>query len=162
MSQADYMIAKNMAKTETKGNLVSYNADADAVEVYVQVFFGYDKWKLGVLRTQLNKVQGHFRASTNAGAPEIDLDQYYAYFAFCILSGQVLPELASKDMLKLMKYDPQSVLEKSNLTSRVTKLVSSLRKAQVSSKARLITVWLTSDRKYLLDVLSLWFKEGDG
>ena len=65
-------------------------------------------------------------------------------------------------MLKLMKYDPQSVLEKSNLTSRVTKLVSSLRKAKVSSKARLIEVWSTSDRKYLLDVLSLWFKEGDG
>ena len=50
------MIAKNMAKTETKGNLVSYNSEADTVEVYVQVFFGYDKWKLGVLRTQLNKV----------------------------------------------------------------------------------------------------------
>ena len=64
----------------------------------------------------------------NAGDADIDLDQYYAYFAFCILSGQVLPELGAKDVVKLMKYDPNSVLEKSNLTSRVTKLVSTLRK----------------------------------
>ena len=45
------MIAKNMSKADTKGNLVSYNTDTDSVEVYVQVFFGYEKWKLGVLRT---------------------------------------------------------------------------------------------------------------
>ena len=40
-----------MAKAETKGQLISYNEEDDAVEVYVQVFFAYDKWKLGVLRT---------------------------------------------------------------------------------------------------------------
>ena len=49
------MIAKSMAKTETKGKLVSFNHEADQVEVYVQVFFGYEKWKLGVLRMPLKR-----------------------------------------------------------------------------------------------------------
>ena len=44
-----------MAKSETNGNLVSFNHEADEVEVYVQVFYGYDKWKLGVLRMPLIK-----------------------------------------------------------------------------------------------------------
>ena len=78
-----------MAKADTKGNLVSYNAVDDAVEVYVQVFFGYRKWKLGVLRTHLDKVRGHLNCKASASKSEaiIDEDQYYSYFAFCILSG---------------------------------------------------------------------------
>ena len=44
-----------MAKSETNGNLVSYNHEADEVEVYVQVFYGYDKWKLGVLRMPITQ-----------------------------------------------------------------------------------------------------------
>ena len=44
-----------MAKAETKGNLISFNHETDEVEVFVQVFFGYDKWKLGVLRLSLEK-----------------------------------------------------------------------------------------------------------
>ena len=35
ISQADFMIAKNMAKNETRGSLVSYDRDHDAVEVFV-------------------------------------------------------------------------------------------------------------------------------
>ena len=61
-----------------------------------------------------------------------------------------------------MKYDPHSVLEKSNLTSRVTKLVNTLRKYQISNKPELVEIWKNEDRNFLLDVLLLWFKEGQG
>ena len=45
-----------MAKQETNGELVHYNSEMDTVEVYVQVFYGRDKWKLGVLRSAVERL----------------------------------------------------------------------------------------------------------
>ena len=39
---------------ETNGHLVHFNAENDTVEVYVQVFYGGQKWKLGVLRSNID------------------------------------------------------------------------------------------------------------
>ena len=65
-------------------------------------------------------------------------DSYYALFAYCLLSGQVLTELhKNKELRKQMTYAADSVLDPSNLTSRVTVLVATLRKLKVSSKAHL-------------------------
>lgn len=60
MTQTDFLIAKSLAKRETEGHLVHYDAVKDLVEVYVQVFYGHEKWKLGVLRSPLDKLQGKF------------------------------------------------------------------------------------------------------
>jgi len=99
----------------------------------VQVFYSHEKWKLGVLRTQLDKVQGKF----NVSGGEIDQDSYHSYFAYCLLAGLVMEQLGKKELKKQMLFEPDSVLNMSNLTSRVTKLISALRKMQVSSKGRL-------------------------
>ena len=50
------MIAKSMAKRETDGHLVHYDSVKDKVEVYTQVFYGHEKWKLGVLRSPIDKL----------------------------------------------------------------------------------------------------------
>ena len=36
--------------------MVYYDSGNDAVEVYVQVFYGHEKWKLGVLRSQIDRI----------------------------------------------------------------------------------------------------------
>ena len=99
----------------------------------MQVFYSHEKWKLGVLRTQLDKVQGKF----NVGGGEIDQDSYYSYFAYCLLAGLVFEQLGEKELKKQMLFEADSVLNMSNLTSRVTKFISAIRKMQVSSKIRL-------------------------
>lgn len=68
----------------------------------------------------------------------LNQDSYYALFAYCLLSGQVLGELKErKELKKQMVHAPDSVLDQSNLTSKVTKLIAYLRKLQVSSKQEL-------------------------
>ena len=49
-----------MAKRDSQDHLVVYSAENDTVEVYCQVFYGYDRWKLGVLRAPLEQLQGRF------------------------------------------------------------------------------------------------------
>lgn len=60
VTQTDFLIAKHMAKKETDEHLVHYDSSKDLVEVYVQVFYGHEKWKLGVLRSPIDKIQGKF------------------------------------------------------------------------------------------------------
>ena len=91
VTQTDFMIAKHMAKKETDGHLVHYDSAKDLVEVYVQVFYGHEKWKLGVLRSPIDKVQGKFslQAASSAGISEgrLNEDSYHALFAYCLLTG---------------------------------------------------------------------------
>ena len=56
LTQTDFLIAKSMAKRETEGHLVHYDSEKDKVEVFVQVFYGHEKWKLGVLRSPIEKL----------------------------------------------------------------------------------------------------------
>ena len=63
-------------------------------------------------------------------------------------------------MAKSLAYDPSSVLEKSNLTTRVTKLVGVLRRNQVSTKATLTAMFQSEDKEFLLDALQPWYKGG--
>ena len=144
-----------MAKSETNGNLVYFNHETDEVEVYVQVFYGYDKWKLGVLRMSLAKA-----LANQSESKALDQEQLYAYFAYCILSGQIFGKRDNKDMAKSLAYDPSSILEKSNLTTRVTKLVGVLRRNQVSTKATFTTMLQSEDKQFLLDALQPWYKGG--
>lgn len=52
LPSADLLIAKRMAKTQ-KTTLLSFSGE---VKVYVQVYFGAQKWKLGVTQTSLSIV----------------------------------------------------------------------------------------------------------
>ena len=91
-----------------------------------------------MLRSPIEKLQGKFslQASCGSGILEqgtLNEDAYHALFAYCLLSGQVLTEQAGMPPTKQMAYNADSVLDPSNLTSRVTKLVAVLRRAQVSN-----------------------------
>jgi len=89
----------------------------------------------------------------------MDEDALFAHFAYVLLSGQVVLTdiLDSLIKKKCLLAAPESVLEGSNLAPRVTRLVSTLRKWQIDSKAKLITFWRTKDVSFLHDILSLWF-----
>lgn len=102
VTQADFMIAKSMAKKDTKDHLVFYNSQKDCVEVFVQVFYSHEKWKLGVLKASIDKLQGKFVYGVSGVTDgRISDDAYYSLFAYCILSGQVLPDLVeSKELRK--------------------------------------------------------------
>ena len=60
VTQTDILIAQSQARMETDGHLVHFNPENDTVEVYVQVFYGAQKWKLGVLRSNIDLLQGKF------------------------------------------------------------------------------------------------------
>jgi len=46
-----------MARKETKSHLVFYDNTTDTIQVFVQVYFGKEKWPLGVLKAPLSTVQ---------------------------------------------------------------------------------------------------------
>ena len=117
-----------------------YNKESDQVEVYVQVTFGLDRWKLGVLSSPISKLE------------IADLDTHYSLFAYCLLTGQVLANLPTKKM----SYTPHQVLESSNLAPRVTRLIAHLRNCQVDSKLKLVERF-KSDGRYLQETLSMWY-----
>lgn len=60
---------------------------------------------------------------------------------------------------KLMAHGADSVLDPSNLTSRVTKLVSMLRKAQISSKQQLKEQIGVNKLQWLLDCITPWYSK---
>ena len=86
-----------------------YDVDGDAVEVYTQVFFGHEKWKLGILRSKIDQIQGKFSLQAASGIVDghLNQDMYYALFAYCILSGQVISELSTrKELRKQIAHAP--------------------------------------------------------
>ena len=62
----------------------------------------------------------------------------------------------NKELKKQMVHAAESVLDPSNLTSRVTVLVATLRKLKVSSKARLAEL---GKLQWLLDCLLPWYSK---
>ena len=137
----------------------------------MQVFYGHEKWKLGVLRSPIDKLQGKFsfQASSSAGISQgmLNEDAYHALFAYCLLSGQILK--TGMPPAKQMAYSADSVLDPSNLTSRVTKLVAVLRKLQVSSLRQLKAAagdasgksqqWKSNRLQWLLECLLPWYSK---
>ena len=142
ITQTDVLIAKSLAKRETNNHLIWFSTQSDKVEVFCQVFYGHAKWKLGVLKAPLERVQGRFVV----GAPgvidgRLAEDQIYAFFAYCLLSGQVVEPLCLKEFRKQMVFQASNVLDPSNLTSRVTRLITTLARMQVSSKKKLTELY---------------------
>jgi len=74
---------------------------------------------------------------------QLDQDTYFSYFAYCLLSGQVV-NLPTKSLL----FSADRVLG-GDLTQKVSKLINSLRSNQVSNVSQLKTVWETSDPEFL-------------
>ena len=46
--------------------------------------------------------------------PFLDSEEYYSYFAFCLLDGQIFEKL--KQFKKFYVHPPKVVLEKGNMT----------------------------------------------
>jgi hypothetical protein len=74
----------------------------------------------------------------------------FAYFAYCLLSGQVLP-LPNK-----LAFPATQMLESSNLTSKVTRLIGRLKAAGIESMQKLRSTW-TQDSTYLQQELQAWY-----
>ncbi len=80
-----------------------------------------------------------------------DLDEYFAYTAYALLDGALFPRI--KPILKRhMSASPKTVMEKGNLTSKVTRLISLLRSSQIDSRAKLEQKW-ESNPYFLLEAL---------
>lgn len=56
-----------------------------------------------------------------------------------------------------MVHAPYTVLDQSNLTSRVTRLIANLRKLEVSSQSKLKELYEAGQLHWLHDCLSTWF-----
>jgi hypothetical protein len=61
LPSADLIQAKALSKSQTQGQLIFYNRESDQVEVFTQVFYGANKWKLGVVRASLDLVQKYLK-----------------------------------------------------------------------------------------------------
>ena len=84
-----------------------------------------------------------------------DEQEYHAYFAYLFLEGELYPKTL-KALRKAMSHSPKAVLERGNMTSKVTKLLSLLSSSGIDSKRKLEAKW-ESNPYFLLDAYQLWF-----
>ena len=145
-------LAKLMAKN-LKCSLLSYD-DATVDDKgnsglfgFSQISFGRQKWQLGLQRVALRTVQTYLALE----GKQMDPDTYYSYFACKLLEGKVCK-------MSALKFPPDRVLHGVDLTPKVTRLISALRRHQVDSWAKLATVWSESDPNFLREELQMWAK----
>jgi len=113
--QLDLKLARSMAGKE-KG-LITYDIDKDQVMVYVRAFYGHLKWDLSIHQVTLS----HAREAIT------DDDEYYSYVAYAFLEGMIFPKIKTHLKPYFLNANCKSVLERGNLTGKVTKIVSLLR-----------------------------------
>ena len=75
--------------------LISYDNAKDEVRVYVRAYYGHLKWDLSIQQVPLSQAKSAIT----------DDDEYFSYFAFCLLDGQVFPDL--KLILKRITHSPK-------------------------------------------------------
>jgi len=72
------------------------------------------------------------------------------------LEGDLYPK-SLKLLTKAMSHAPKTVLERGNMTSKVTKLLTLLSSSDIDSKTKLEAKWETNPF-FLLDAYQLWFE----
>ena len=80
--------------------------------------------------------------------------QYYSFFAYLLLKGDIIPEFKEFNKFFVEKVD--CVLDETNLTPKVTRLLSNLSKFDIESKAQIIDLWKNVNGHFLLDRVLLW------
>lgn len=141
-SGLDLKLARAMAKDK---QLVTYDAASDSPRVYVRAYYGPRCWDLSI--NQVPLLQARLALA--------DEQEYHAYFAYLFLEGELYPKTL-KPLRKSMSHSPKAVLERGNMTSKVTKLLSLLSASTIDSKAKLEAKW-ESNPYFLLDAYQLWF-----
>jgi hypothetical protein len=89
----------------------------------------------------------------------LESEEYYAYFGYCLLEGLVFDKL--KSLKKMLVASPKEILEKGNMTSKVTRLIAALRQHECDTKQKCITIWKEQNPYFLLDIFMLWVNEKD-
>ena len=80
----------------------------------------------------------------------VDEDEFYSYVAFTFLEGMMFPQFHSS-FKKHIVHSPKSVLEKGNLTSKVTRLITALRTNKIHNRAALVKKWENVNPYFLLE-----------
>ena len=92
-------------------------------------------WKLNIQEINISTIKPQFTLSSNNQTSI----QYYAYFAYLLLKGEVFPKF--KDFVKSYSDHPSVILDDANLTQKVTRMLSWLQKFDVDSKSKLNQIW---------------------
>lgn len=85
--------------------------------------------------------------------------QYYAYFAYLLLKGQILPSFSS--LQKHYSGSPALLLDDTNLTQKVTRMLSCLQRFDIDTKDKLTEMWQGANQLFLQDCICLWIKDKD-
>lgn len=120
--------------------------------VYVRAFYGHLKWDLSIQQVPLSQARDAIT----------DQDEYYSYIAFAFLEGMLFPKLKTHLKPYFLHSSAKSVLEKGNLTSKVTKIISILKNSGCDSKAKIEEKWTAGNPYFLLDAVLLWLKDDKG
>ena len=92
-----------------------------------------------------------------AKAAITDDDEYYSYVAYAFLEGLFFDKM--KPLRKHMVSNPKAVLERGNLTVKVTKAVNSLKNANADSRAKIEAKWNDENPYFMMDAIMLWMDD---
>jgi hypothetical protein len=85
--------------------------------------------------------------------------QYYAYFAYLLLKGQIFSSFTP-----LQKHFSDSLallLDDTNLTQKVTRMLSCLQRFDIDTKEKLTEMWQGANQLFLQDCVCLWIKDNN-
>lgn len=150
LSSSSIKDKKKVAKS-APANLITYDEAEDTIKVFSQIYFGKQMWKLSIQQIDLQILKPQFVLTSNNQTSI----QYYAFFAYLLLKGDILPKF--KQFTKLYFDSPSVILDDTNLTQKVTSMLSCLQKFNIDSKSKLIDMWRNTNPFFLRDSFILWF-----
>jgi len=145
------MIAKKLAearspKDKKSVSLISYTDET--IKVYSQVYLGKHLWPLSIEQLPLSQLKAQYTVNGQVSL------QYYSFFAYLLLKGEIFPDF--KNLSKKFSDNPSCVLDDTNLTPKVTRVLGNLAKFNIDSKDKLRSMWKDVNPQFLLDCLVLW------
>lgn len=140
-NQLDLRLARSLAGKD-KG-LISYDAEKDSLMVYVRAFYGHLKWDLSIHQVQLSQAR---EAITEEG-------EYFSYVAYAFLEGMMFPKVKSHIKPYYLNSSCKSVLERGNMTAKVTKIIQQLRNSQCDTRAKIEAKWNGENPYFLMDAV---------